>query len=90
MKLYDESRRDKYLAKVDQQQVRIKKGWNRYKIICRENTITLFINDKQTITYSELEATIPLAGKIGLQIHGGGVLEVFYKHIVIKPLPLLR
>jgi hypothetical protein len=88
--LYDESRRDKYLVKADQQRVKLKKGWNRYKIICRENTITLFINDKQTIAYSELDATIPLGGKIGLQIHGGGVLEVFYKNIVIKPLPLLR
>jgi Domain of Unknown Function (DUF1080) len=88
--LYDESRRDKYLIKADQQQVKLKKGWNRYKIICHENKITLFINNKQTISYSELDATIPLAGKIGLQIHGGGVLEVFYKNIVIKPLPLLR
>jgi Domain of Unknown Function (DUF1080) len=88
--LYDESRRDTYLVKADQQRVKLKKGWNRYKIICRENTITLFINDKQTIAYSELDSTIPLAGKIGLQIHGGGVLEVFYKNIVIKPLPLLR
>jgi Domain of Unknown Function (DUF1080) len=85
--LYDESRRNKYLAEADQRRVKLKKGWNTYKIICRENKITLFINNRQTITYSELDSGIPLAGKIGLQIHGGGVLEVFYKNIVIKPLP---
>lgn len=81
--LYDESRRDKYLVKVDQHKVTLKKGWNRYKISSRRNTITLWINDKETLTYSEQDSTIPLSGKIGLQIHGGGILEVFYKDIVL-------
>ena len=81
--LYDESRRDKYLVKADQGKVTLKKGWNRYKIRSKGNTITLWINDKETLTYSEQDATIPLSGKIGLQIHGGGILEIFYKDIVL-------
>ena len=83
--LYDESRRNKYLAKADQKKVAIKKGWNKYRIVCRENTITLYINDKQTVTYTEPDSAIPISGKIGLQIHGDGVLEVFYKNIVMRP-----
>ncbi len=84
--LYDESRRDKYLVEADQKQVRIKKGWNQYKIICKDNKITLSINNVETLTYTESDLSIPQSGKIGLQIHGGGILEVFYKDIVLTPL----
>jgi len=84
--LYDESRRDRYLLEADQKQVRIKKGWNTYKIICKANTISLWINNVETLTYTEADLSIPQSGKIGLQIHGGGILEVFYKDIVLTPL----
>lgn len=84
--LYDESRRDMYLVEADQKQVRIKRGWNQYKIICKDNTITLSINNVETLTYKEPDLSIPQSGKIGLQIHGGGILEVFYKDIVLTPL----
>ena len=84
--LYDESRRDKYLAKADQQKIKINKGWNSYRIIAKNNIITLFINGTQTASYIEEDSAIPLFGKIALQIHGGGVLEVFYKDIKIKHL----
>ncbi len=84
--LYDESRRDKYLIKADQQKVKIKDGWNTYRIRCEKNFITLCINNKQTISYTETDSSISLLGKIGLQIHGGGVLEISYKDIVLKPL----
>lgn len=84
--LYDESRRDKYLVQADQKKVTIKKGWNQYKIICKDNTITLSINNVETITYTETDHSITSSGKIGLQIHGGGVLEVFYKDIELTPL----
>jgi Domain of Unknown Function (DUF1080) len=75
--LYDESRRNKYLAQVDQKEVPIKKDWNTYRMVCKENTITLYINGKQTISYTEADSSVSMSGKIGLQIHGGGVLEVF-------------
>lgn len=83
--LYDESRRDTYLAKADQHKVSLKKGWNDYKISSRGNKITLWINNKETLTYEEPDASIPQDGKIGLQIHGGGTLEVYYKDIVLTP-----
>jgi len=81
--LYDESRRDKYLSKADQQKIKISKGWNTYRIVAKNNIITLFINGTQTTSYKEEDAAVPLFGKIALQIHGGGVLEVFYKDIKI-------
>ncbi len=84
--LYDESRRDKYLVQADQKKVSIKKGWNQYKIRCKDNTITLSINNVETLTYTEPDLSIQQSGKIGLQIHGGGILEVFYKDIVLTQL----
>jgi hypothetical protein len=84
--LYDESRRDTYLVQADQKKVSIKKGWNQYKIRCKDNIITLWINNVETLTYTEADLSIPQSGKIGLQIHGGGILEVFYKDIVLTQL----
>lgn len=84
--LYDESRRDKYLVQADQKKIKLNKNWNDYKIRCSGNTITLYINNKETLTYTESEVAIPSVGKIGLQIHGGGILEVFYKDIVLTTL----
>lgn len=84
--LYDESRRDKYLASADQKKVKLKKGWNHYRIKCDGKSVTLWINDTQTITYTETDSAISMQGKIGLQVHGGGLLEVFFKDITLTSL----
>jgi hypothetical protein len=85
--LYDESRRKRMLAEVDMAKVEpvLKRdGWNQYRIVCDGPRIQLFINGVQTVDYTEQDKTIPLAGKIALQVHGGGNTLVRYRNIKIK------
>jgi len=88
--LYDESRRDKVLAKPDEKEIakHIKLNeWNDYTITCRSNRIQLKINDFQTVDYVEPDLNIPQHGRLGLQIHGGGVAQAWFKDIQIQTLP---
>lgn len=87
--LYDESRRNKTLAFSDTTKILawIKKdGWNDYVIRAENNRIRLFINGQKTVDYLENDPSIPLSGLIGLQIHGGGIAEVYFKELFIKEL----
>lgn len=87
--LYDESRRNKTLAFPDTTKILswIKKdGWNDYVIRAENNRIRLFINGQKTVDYLENDLSIPLSGLIGLQIHGGGIAEVYFKELFIKEL----
>lgn len=88
--LYDESRRNKVLAKANAAEVakvlRVE-DWNDYVIRCVGKRITLSINGTQTIDYTEPDEKIEQTGFIGLQIHGGGPTEAWYKDITIKELP---
>lgn len=88
--LYDESRRNKLMAKADEAAVKraVKPGeWNRYEVRCEGRRIVLKINGVQTADYTEADATIPQWGRIGLQVHGGGVTEASYRAITIEELP---
>lgn len=88
--LYDESRRNKMLAAADKklvEQVLKRDDWNDYKIHCQGRRIQLYINDRQTIDYTEPDETIEQRGLIGLQIHGGPPSEAWYKDIRIRELP---
>jgi hypothetical protein len=88
--LYDESRRNKVVAKSDMKALEkvLKRGdWNEYLIRCEGKRIRAWINGVQTFDYTEPEDNIPQFGKIGLQVHGGGETEVFYKDITLEPLP---
>ena len=72
--LYDESRRRKMLAEPDPDVARkaVKQGeWNRMKVICKGPRIQIFVNDIQTVDYTETDESIPKYGIIGLQIHSG-------------------
>jgi hypothetical protein len=87
--LYDETRRNKILAEPDPTAVAtlIKlEDWNEYEIRAEGPRIRLAINGKQTVDYTEPDATIPQSGLIGLQIHGGGKAEVHYKDLTIEEL----
>jgi hypothetical protein len=87
--LYDESRRKKMLAEVDMtklEPVLKRDGWNSYVIRCEGPRIQLWINGVQTVDYTEADATIPLTGKIAVQIHGGANTEVRYRKLMINPL----
>ncbi len=88
--LYDESRRNKVLAKADPAVIDkiIKRGdWNEYEIRAEGRRIRLSINGTQTVDYTETDPAIPLHGHIGLQVHGGGKAEASYKDIEIVELP---
>ena len=87
--LYDESRRNKVLAKADPEliaKVLKRDDWNEYVIRCEGPRIQLWINGEQTIDYTEKEDEIERTGIIALQIHGGPPSEAWYKDISIEEL----
>ena len=87
--LYDETRRNRILAEPDPAMVAtlIKlNDWNEYEIRAEGPRIRLTLNGRQTVDYTETDATIPRAGLIGFQVHGGGKAEVHYRSITIEEL----
>jgi len=88
--LYDESRRNKVVAKSDMLEVNkvLKRGeWNEYVIRCEGKRLRASLNTYQTFDYTEPDDAIPQFGIIGLQVHGGGKTEAWYKDIMIEELP---
>ncbi len=88
--LYDESRRNKVLAKSNLEDVNrvLKRGdWNSYEIRCEGKRIRLVLNGVQTVDYTEPEDAIPQHGLIALQIHGGAVAQISFKDIRLEVLP---
>ncbi|MEX2212780.1 MAG: DUF1080 domain-containing protein [Phycisphaeraceae bacterium] len=84
--LYDESRRNKILAKADADliaKVLKKEEWNDYVIRAEGNRIQLFINGQKTVDYTEMDEKIEKTGVIAVQIHGGPASEAWYKDIMI-------
>ena len=87
--LYDESRRRKVLArpgKTALAKVLKRDDWNEYVIRCEGARIQLFINGFKTVDYIEKDPKIETTGIIGLQIHGGGPSESWYKDLEIVEL----
>ncbi len=88
--LYDESRRRKVLAgplPENRNQLVKQSAWNDYRIRCQGERITLWINGRQTLDYTEADESIEQTGLIALQIHGGPPSEAWYKDIFIRELP---
>jgi hypothetical protein len=90
-KIYDESRRNKVIAEpADSKPLTAalkKDDWNEYRIRAEGPRIRTWVNGVPGSDYTEADATIPLHGKIGLQIHGGGKALVHFKDITIEELP---
>jgi len=87
--LYDESRRRKFLAYGDDQKLKKafqKNGWNQIRIRCHGPHLQIWVNNLQTVDYTETEDNIPASGVIALQIHGGAPAEASYRNIRIKEL----
>lgn len=85
--LYDESRRNKILAapkKEELDKVLKRDDWNKYRILCEGRHIQLWINDFQTVDYTEADEAIEQKGLIALQIHGGPPGEAHYRNIRIR------
>lgn len=87
--LYDESRRKRFLAEADADQVLAAldpEGWNDYRILCQGPDIKFWLNDQLVLEYTETEPDIDRSGSICVQIHGGPAAEAWYKNIEIRPL----
>ena len=61
--------------------------WNEYQIRCEGKRVQTWINGVPMIDYTEPDDSIEQFGQIGLQVHGGGVTEIYYKDITIEVLP---
>ncbi|MBY0513528.1 MAG: DUF1080 domain-containing protein [Gemmataceae bacterium] len=88
--LYDESRRNKVLARPEKDVIdKLAKhdDWNDYRVRCEGPHIQLWLNGTKTVDYTEADEKVERAGVIGLQIHGGAKAKVFYKGITIEELP---
>ena len=91
--LYDESRRNRMLAKPNKETVNealqavADDGWHSYRIRAAGDRIQLWLNGVQTVDFTEKDAKIPRTGIIALQIHGGMRAVIAYKDITIKELP---
>ena len=88
--LYDESRRNKVLAKPAKEVVEklVKHDdWNEYVIRCEGPRIRLWLNGTLTVDYTEKVETVETSGIIGLQIHGGAKAKAQYKNITVEELP---
>lgn len=86
--LYDESRRRKPLALGDPAEVmkNLHQGeWNDLKIRAEGNRIRIWLNDVLITDYEETE-DVAKSGYLGLQVHSGPPLEVWYKDIFIQEL----
>jgi len=88
--LYDESRRNKVLARADKAKVSAvlrRGGWNDYEIRCEGRRVRLAINSVETVDYTDADPAIEQAGLIALQIHGGPPSEAWYRDITLEELP---
>ncbi|EAQ80282.1 3-keto-disaccharide hydrolase [Blastopirellula marina] len=87
--LYDESRRKIFVAEGPAEEVAktVKRGeWNRLKIRCQGAKIQIWVNDLQTVDYTEADDAIARTGIIGLQIHSGPAAEASYRKLQLKKL----
>ncbi|MFT5121897.1 MAG: putative membrane-bound dehydrogenase-like protein [Kiritimatiellia bacterium] len=88
--LYDESRRNKFLAQADAAFIkRLEKPgeWNSYEIVARGAQSLLFLNGQRTAIWVERAAGIEDSGLIALQIHGNCKAEISFRNITIDVLP---
>ena len=87
--LYDESRRNRLLAKPHDEVIARaleKEGWNQYAIYARGPHVRLFINGHLTVDYTEPDTSLEQHGRICVQIHSGPPGEVRYRNIEIREL----
>ncbi len=87
--LYDESRRNRFLVRASEAQIkRLEKpgDWNRYEVRCAGPRIQIALNGEKTLDYVEHDPSMPQAGVLGLQIHGGCKAEVSFRNITLEEL----
>lgn len=89
-KLYDESRRNKVIASAaDLAAVNAAvrpNDWNDYRILAEGPRIRTWVNGVPAIDFTETDASIPLDGRIGIQIHSGGVASIEVREVILTEL----
>jgi putative membrane-bound dehydrogenase-like protein len=89
-KMYDESRRNRVIAEPGDSvalAAAIKpNNWNHYRIRADGRQLQAWINGVPTINYTEADGNIPLDGHLGLQVHGGGKVQVSLRNIQVTEL----
>jgi acetyl esterase/lipase len=87
--LYDESRRKRVLVQASEAALKELREtrWNQYELRAMGPKIRLALNGKMSVDYTETDASIKRDGKIAVQIHGGGPMQVEFRDIWIQPLP---
>jgi hypothetical protein len=91
--LYDESRRNKTIAKPDPAQIKRLDhlgDWNRYEVRAEGRHIVITLNGEVTVDYTEADTALPQSGYFGLQIHGGAKSEVRFRNLRIQQLPAAK
>ena len=84
--LYDESRRRRMLDEPEQEALRKAVdpgGWNRLRVLAIGARVQIWVNDFQTVDFTETEPSVKPSGRLGLQIHGGPPTECHYRNIRI-------
>ena len=87
--IYDESRRRKFIAEADGEQInRLLKpeGFNDYRIRCEGSKLQVWFNGEQVIDFTETEEGIDRSGIICVQIHSGPPSEAWYRNIQLREL----
>jgi hypothetical protein len=87
--LYDESRRNKVLARPNKEllpKLATMNAWHSYTIRAEGARIRLWIDDQLIVDYTEKDDAIPRTGIIAPQVHGGAKVLVRYKDIYITEL----
>ncbi|HXB71284.1 MAG TPA: family 16 glycoside hydrolase [Candidatus Acidoferrales bacterium] len=84
--LYDESRRKRVLAQAPAAAIAKldKNGWHTYTVRALGNHITITIDGMRTVDYTEFEPGILKRGLIGLQVHAGAGIEVWFRNLQIR------
>jgi len=84
--LYDESRRNRTLAQAPTAAIRKldKNGWHSYVVRALGNHIIITIDGMRTVDYTEFDAGILKRGLIGLQVHSGSGIEVWFRNLQIR------
>jgi poly(3-hydroxybutyrate) depolymerase len=87
--LYDESRRRRVLAQASETALKElhKTRWNQYEIRAMGPMIRLALNSKRSVEFTETDADIKREGKVAVQVHAGGPMEIAFKDVWIQPLP---
>jgi 3-keto-disaccharide hydrolase len=87
--LYDESRRNRVLKAASDRALETlhKTDWNEYVVRAMGSQVRLSFNGVPSVEYVETDKEIARTGKIDVQIHAGGPMEVQFKDVLIQPLP---